>query len=461
MSKLKYICSVLVLCNVIFFSCKIGSKYQRPVMDGMPHSFEAKGLEEGEAADIGWSTLYKDSVLQNMITKALDHNRDVLIATARINEMIANKRISFANIFPEIGIDGVAQKEHLNYGGNNPKYTPEIHTNLTFGWEVDIWGKLRWANDAAIASYMQSVEAQQALRLTIIAEVAQSYFKLRALDRELEIVKQTLEALQESAHFAKLRHEGGLTSEMPYRQSLVEVARTEPLIPSLENEIKLMENNMSVLLGEFPSGIPRSNTDISTHSILPGLPVDVPSSLLERRPDVIQAEQKLIEANAKVGVALTSILPSLNLTGRLGAENSELTDFLKSPAWFIGSSLAGPIFNMGKNKAIHQAAKAAYQQEVYSYEKTILSVFMEVNNAINTYQKTQEVRKSRETLYSSVRSYQKLARLQYVNGIVSYMDVLDAQRQLFDAEITLNNAILDELTSTVQLYKALGGGLVK
>lgn len=460
MSRLKYICSVLALSSMIFFSCKLGHKYQKPQMD-MPHSFEAKGLEEGIAADIGWSTLYTDTVLQNLIEKALDHNRDVLIATARIKEMIANKRISFANIFPTIGIDGVAQKEHLNYAGENSKYTPEIHTNLTFGWEVDIWGKLRWANDAAIASYMQSVEAQQALRLTIIAEVAQNYFKLRALDRKLEIVKQTLEALQESAHFAKLRYEGGLTSEMPYRQSLVEVARTEPLIPELENEIKLMENDMAVLLGEFPSGIPRSNTDISNHSILRSLPVELPSSLLERRPDVIQAEQKLIEANAKVGVAFTSILPSLNLTGRLGAENSELANFLKSPAWFIGGAITGPIFNMGKNKATHQAAKAAYEQEVYSYEKTILEVFKEVNNAIDTYQKTQEVRKSRETLYNSVRSYQQLARLQYVNGIVSYMDVLDAQRQLFDAEITLNNAILDELTSTVQLYKALGGGLEK
>lgn len=454
-----------IILILLFFlgltSCKIGQEYQRPEMEDMPQTFESQEFEKGVAADIGWSTLYTDTVLQNLITQALQENKDVLKATARIKEMIANKRISFANLFPEIGIEGAGQREYLNYGGDNKVFDPEVRANLNFAWEADIWGKLRWANDAAIASYMQSVEAQRALRLTIVAEVAGNYFQLKALDRELAIVKQTLDARKEGVHFAKLRYEGGLTSEMPYRQSLVELARTETLIPTLENEIKLKENDLSVLLGEFPTGIRRSETDISDKAIPRQLPVDLPSSLLERRPDVRIAEQKLVEANAKVGVAYTGMFPSIRLTGRLGVENEELANFLASPTWFISGILTGPVFNMGKNKASHNAAKAAYEQEVYEYEKTIQGVFQEVNNAINTFRKTKEVRESRRTLYESVLSYQKLARLQYINGVTTYLDLLDAQRQLFDAEIALNTAILDELISTVSLYKALGGGLIE
>lgn len=442
-------------------SCKIGQQYQRPEMSGMPEVFDSEGFDEGVTADIGWSTLYTDTVLHRLISQSLEHNKDVLQATARIKEMIANKRISFANMFPEIGGEAAGQKEYLNYGGNNKTFNPEVRANLNFGWEVDIWGKLRWANDAAVAAYMQSVEAQKALRLTIVAEVARNYFELKALDRELAIVRQTLVARKEGVHFAKLRYEGGLTSEMPYRQSLVELARTETLIPTLENEIKLKENDLSILLGEFPGDIPRSGADISDKAMPRQLPVDLPSSLLERRPDVRIAEQKLVEANARVGVAYTSMFPSLRLTGRLGGENEELANFLESPTWFISGVLTGPIFNMGKNKASHSAAKAAYEQEVFEYEKTILGVFQEVNNAINTFQKTKEVRESRKTLYESVLSYQKLARLQYINGVTTYLDLLDAQRQLFDAEIALNAAILDELISVVSLYKALGGGLIE
>lgn len=455
-NKFIYIITALL---TLFSSCKIGQKYQQPEM-AMPQTFELRGMGEGNAADIGWSTLYQDTVLQNLIDKALEHNKDLLIAAARIKEMAANKRISFANLFPEIGGELAGQKEYLNYGGNSEKYNPKIRANLNVSWELDIWGKLRWANDAGIAAYLQTVEAQRAMHLTIVAQVAQTYFELKALDKELEIVRQTLKARHEGVRFARLRYESGLTSEMPYRQSLVELARTETMIPNMENKMKLKENDLFVLVGEFPVGSISKGKDISYQRI-PPLPVDLPSSLLKRRPDMIQAEQKLIEANAKAGIAYTSKFPSLALTGRLGGENGELTDFLKSPTWFISSVLTGPIFNMGKNKKKHNAAKAAYEQEVYTYEKKLLEAFKEVNNSIITFNKMKEVYRSQETLYSSAKSYHELAKLQYVNGTIKYIDVLDAQRQLFDAEIALNNALLNELTSVVALYKALGGGINK
>ncbi|WP_165042039.1 efflux transporter outer membrane subunit [Dysgonomonas sp. ZJ709] len=460
MSKIKYIIATLI-CITAIFSCKIGQKYEPVEMVDMPDTFDTRGMGEGSTADIGWSTLYSDTILLELISKTLEHNQDVLIATARINEMAANNRISFANLFPHLGGEVAGQKEYLNYGGDSRKYSPELRANLNVSWEVDIWGKLRWANDAAIAAYMQSVDARQALQLTLISQVAQSYFELKALDRELEIVKQTVEARREGVRFAKLRYEGGLTSEIPYRQSLVELARTETLIPRLENELKLKENDLFVLAGEFPSGTIKRGEGFDPKKLPLGLPIDLPSSLLKRRPDMLQAEQKLIQANANVGIAYTDMFPSLNLIGRLGGENTELANFLSSPTWFISGVLTGPIFNMGKNKAKHNAAKAAYEQEVYSYEKAVLGVFKEVNNAIITFQKMREVRQTNEALYTSARSYHELAKLQYINGLVSYLDVLDAERQLFDAEIALNKANLDDLTSLVTLYKALGGGIIK
>lgn len=460
MSYTKYILSIVVVAGIIT-SCKIGQKYQKPDQPDMPQTFDSRGMPEGSAADIGWGTLYTDPDLQKLISQALDYNKDILIATARIKEMAANKRINLANLFPEIGVDAFGQKEVLDYGGTGTKSTPKIRGQMTFAWEVDIWGKLRWANDAGIAAYMQSVESRRALQLTIVAQVAQNYFELKALDRELDIVKQTLEARREGVHFAKLRYEGGLTSEIPYKQSLVELARTETLIPNLENDIKLKENDLFILTGSFPNGNISRGENVTRELLPESLPVDLPSSLLKRRPDIILAEQKLIEANANVGIAQTDIFPTIKLTGRLGGENSELTDFLKSPAWFISGALTGPIFNMGKNKAKHKAAKAAYEQEVYSYEKTVLEAFKEVNNAIITFQKVKEVRQSQEALYKSAQSYHELAKLQYINGIVNYIDVLDAQRQLFDAEIALNSANLNELSSVVSLYKVLGGGLTK
>lgn len=461
MKIINYTLFVLVLASLLFNSCKIGHRYKAPELAGMPDTFDMRGMDAGKAADIGWSSLYKDTVLQSLIDKALAHNRDMLMATARIKQMMAAKRISFAGMLPEIGVEAAGQREFLNYGGDTKKYSPELRGNLNIAWELDIWGNLRWQNDAGVAAYMQSVEAQQALRLTIVAQVAQAYFELKALDRELSIVNHTLAARKEGLWFAKLRYEGGLTSEIPYRQSVVELSRAETLIPELENKIKLKENDLSVLLGEFPSNLIPRGMDLYNVRITDSLPVDIPSELLRQRPDVRMAEQKLIEMNAKAGAALTEMFPKLRLTGRAGAENDELANFLESPTWFISGLLTGPVFNFGKNKAKHNAAKAAYEEEVYNYEKTVLNVFKEVDNAISSFHKTKEMRESQDKRYVSAETYHKLAQLQYVNGVINYLDVLDAQRQLFDAEIALNNALLNELISIVDFYKVLGGGVVR
>lgn len=436
-------------------SCKIGQKYARPDLS-LPAEI-ASGADSVSAAAIPWESLYTDTVLQRLIGQALHNNKDMLAAAAKIKEMMAEKRISFANLFPSADARLYGQKERLNYGGDDAKPDPEYGTKIALSWELDLWGNLRWANEAAIAAYMQTVEARRALQLTIVAEVASKYYELCALDRELAIVRQTLEARRQGVRLAKLRYEGGLTSETAYSQAQVELARTETLIPGLEQAIQVKESDLSLLLGQYPGDIPRG-LSLSEQELPGTLPVGLPSSLLERRPDMRQAEQRLREANARVGVAHTDLFPKIRLTGNLGFESDELNGFIKSPAWFLAGDLLQPLFAMGKNKAKLKAARARYEQEVYRYQKSVLTAFKEVHNALIATRKTKEIRASRARLVASARKYTELAQLQYINGVTSYMDVLDAQRGLLDAQIGLNDAVLEELLATVYLYKALGGG---
>lgn len=469
-----YIALLLVFAGV-FPSCKIGQKYARPDLnlpeqiesgtdtvsgDGTLVATEASGsslTDTLSVAAIPWESLYADTVLQRLIGRALENNKDMKIAAARIKEMMAAKRISFANMFPELDARVYGQKEKLNYGGDDPKPDPEYGAKLALGWELDLWGNLRWANEVAIVAYMQTVEARRSLQLTIVAEVAANYYELCALDRQLAIVQQTMAARREGVRLAKLRYEGGLTSETAYNQAQVELARTETLLPSLEREIKIKESDLSMLLGEYAGDIPRG-LSLSEQKLPDALPVGLPSSLLERRPDMRQAEDRLREANARVGVAHTDLFPKIRLTGNLGFESDELGNFIQSPAWFVVGDLLQPLFAMGKNKAKLKAARARYEQEVYAYQKSVLGAFKEVHNALITIRKVKEIRATRARLEASARKYLELAQLQYINGVISYMDVLDAQRGLLDAQIGLNNAVLDELLSVVYLYKALGGG---
>ena len=455
----KYIYIGISILILLIPSCKIGKTYKNPELADMPTTFEDSTTQNVDSmqilSDVGISTMYPDTVLQNLIEKALFYNRDLKIAEGQIKEMLETNKISKANLLPDPGLELGFQREIYDYKSNSTK----VIGRATVSWEIDIWGNLRWQDQATFASYMQKVEAKKALQLTLIAEVAQTYFELSSLTKELAIVKQTLKARQDGAQFAKLRYEGGLTSEIPYRQALVELSRTETLVPNLEKQVKTTEYALSILIGEYPSASLFHVEDLNSIPSVASLPAGLPSEILKRRPDVIGAEQMLIEANAKVGVALTSIFPKLTLTGKTGFENNEFANLLKNPSSWFFANLTGPLFNYPKNKARYKGAQANYEQKVYNYEKVVMNVFKEVNSAIISFDKAKDVRESQKKLYESALSYYNLARLQYVNGVVSYLDLLDSQRQLFDAEIGLNRAILQEHTSMVILYKALGGGL--
>jgi len=443
---------VALLTGSLSGSCKIGKKYTRPELDLPATISDSIPADPSTVADIQWPGIYTDTVLQRLIRTSLAYNKNLLAAAARVKESRYAHRMEKANLLPALGIDALGEREYDRSPGN----TFNIEGTLT--WELDLWGKLRWGSQASLAAYLQTVEGQRAMQMTLISEVAQAYFELRALDMELSIVRQTHEARIESVRLAKLRFEGGLTSETAYRQAQVELAKTTTLIPDLERRIRLKENDISLLAGQYPGTIERGK-NIDRQTLPTSLPVGLPSSLLERRPDIRQAEYKLKAANAKVGIAYTSLFPQISLTARYGREDSELGDFLKAPYFYLGGKLLAPAFNAGKNRARLKAARAALEQETYNYQQTVLTAFKEVDNALTTFSKIREIRESRSRLEEAARSYMELANLQYLNGVISYLDVLDAQRGYFDAQIGLNNAVRDELLSVVYLYRALGGGV--
>ena len=439
----------------ILTSCKVGKSYVRPDLH-LPDTL-AQHQDTASIADRDWWEIYTDTTLHALIERTLEHNKDLLIAASRVKEMAAQKRISTAALLPAINAEVTAERELENHGGDAFKKADTFEAQLLVSWEVDLWGNLRWARSASIAEYLQSVEAQRALRMMIVAEVAQAYYELVALDTELHIVKQTLQAREEGVRLARIRFAGGLTSETSYRQAQVELARTATLVPDLERKISLKENDIAFLAGEYPNRVVRTSL-LQKFDFPEELPVGLPSTLLERRPDIRQAEQKLIATNAKVGVAYTNMFPRLALTGGFGAESASLSSLLQSPYSVMEGAILAPVFNWGKNRAALKAKKAAYEGEVHNYEKSVLTAFKETRNAIVNFNKIKEVYTLRENLEHSAKSYVDLAQLQYINGVINYLDVLDAQRGYFDAQIGLSNAMRDKLIAVVQLYKALGGG---
>ena len=460
-SILRYVSRPLLCMTAVILllgGCQIGKKYTRPDLELSSSLMqEGGGVDSASIADYSWQQIYTDTLLQGLIRKMLDYNKDLLMATATVKEQAALKRIDWANLFPQIGLRVYGEKEGDNYGGNNYDDDNQFDLKGTASWELDLWGKLRWARDASKADFFASIENRRALQMSLIARVAQAYYELVALDNELNIVRQTVDARRESLHLTEIRHKGGLTSEVPFRQAQVELARTVTLVPDLERQITLKESELAMLIGDYPHSIRRSPLPQEVN--FPAtLPVGLPSTLLERRPDVRQAEQSLIAANAEVGVALTSMFPTITLTAQLGAESDEVKDILRSPYHLITGSLLQPIFGFGKNRARLKARRAAFERAAYAYEKAVLAAFRDAYDAIATFNKMRRVYDTRLQLEQSSKSALELAQLQYVIGTIDYLDLLDAQRTYLDAQIGLSNALRDHQLAMVNVYKALGGG---
>lgn len=451
---------VCCLAAVLLASCKLGKEYVRPEMK-LPElkTDTVAAADTTSFADMQWWEVYGDTILQGLIRKTLEENKDMLTAQAKIKELAALKRVDLSKLFPQLDGKIYAEKDAKNYGGDHYKSTPKNMARFLLSWELDLWGNLRWGVEKSRAQLLGAMDNQQALQVSLVAQMAQSYFELVALDHRLKIVRQTLRAREEGVRLAKIRFEGGLTSETSYQQAQVELARTATLVPDLERSISEKENEIALLTGDFPYQIPRVELEhIVEVWANEEIPTGLSSALLERRPDVRAAEKALMAANADVGVAFTNLFPRLTLTAQFGVESGELKGFFRSPAHFLSANLLTPIFAMGRNRAQLKAKKAVYEQQVYQYEKQVIIAFKEVRNALIGFNKSKEVFASRKKLEEAAYSNNKLANLQYLNGYISYLDVLDAQRGYFDAQLSMSDAVLGKQLALVQLYKALGGG---
>ena len=447
---------ILLAAGTGLSSCQIGKSYTRPDMP-LPARLDTLTQDTASIGDLSWWELYNDTTLQQLIHRALTYNKDLKIASARMNELAALKRIDFANMFPQATARLNGNRETTNYGGDNFDADPELSLTASISWELDLWGNLRWARDHSTAEFLASVENCRAVKMGLVAQVAQSYFELMALDNELAIVRRTLEARREGVRLAEIRFKGGLTSEIVFQQAKVELAKTATMVPDLERRISLKESEIALLTGDFPYAV---NRNVLPEEIqLPdALPLGLPSTLLERRPDIRKAERELMAAHAEVGLAYTNMFPRLALTATLGAESETLRDLLKSPYSYLAGNLLSPLFAMGKNRAALKAKRAAYEGAVAEYEKTVLTAFKETHDAIINFNKIKDIYESRRQLAEASRTAVELAQLQYINGVIGYLDLLDAQRNYFDAQVSLSNAVCDKQLMIINLYKALGGG---
>ncbi len=409
-------------------------------------------------ADLEWWNFYSDSTLCSILEKVVYNNRDLLKSEARMQQLKELYGISKANLLPEIGFDVSAEYETTDFGGKGASTGTTYKATLPVTWEINLWGSQIWARREAEAQYHATEEDARALKMELIAEAAEAYYTLMALENELSIVHRTMETRKESVRLAKLRFEGGLTSEMLYKQTLVEYSSAAAMVPALEQKMYVTRDKLTLLMGEVPHDIDQMGQLPQTFLGPEQLPAGMPSDLLKRRPDIRAAEQRLNAAKANVGVTYAERFPSFNLSFLPGVENCELTDFLKSPYSDIFGSLAGPIIDFGKRKRKYKASIAAYEEARLEYENVALKAFTEVNTILHTYYHVQESYRRTKELLDASEQYMQLAQLQFRAGMINYIDVLDAQRSYFDAQISFSNSIRDQYIALVNIYKALGGG---
>lgn len=413
-------------------------------------------------ADMDWRSIFVDSTLHGLIDSALTHNRDLLKAAARIDELRELYGIAKADFYPTVSgiIEGDREVKWYHYPDGHDTYSPDpqVGIKLSVGWEFNLWGKLNYARTQAASEFKATVEDELAARMSIVAQVASTYFNLIALDREREIVVRTLDTRRESVEKARLRYEAGLTSEIVYSQARTEYLSASSLLPEIDRREQLLRTALSVLTGGFPGSLQVTRT-LSLDDVLPpALPVGVPSELLLRRPDLRASMARLKAAEAAVGVSYADRFPSIYLNFTGGLWNADFSGLFKSPYYFPVGGVGGSIFDFGRKKRAYKAAIARYEQARLTYEAEVVNAFAEVHDAVDSYHKYHATAEMKDELAASAESYLRLAVLQYHAGTTSYLDVLDAQRRVFSAQMEQNNAIRDEYLAFIQLYKSLGGG---
>lgn len=461
--------SLIALLVVAFVQTSVfPQKYERPKVQ-TPPVFRADPATQPDPqtiANLKWFEIFKDEKLQELIREALVNNYDLREAVSRIDAARANYGIARSNQFPTIAAsaDIINQRNSRSGAFDIPQ---PIKRDRSFGsvllnllsFELDIWGRVRKETAASKSDLIATQEARLAVITTIVSDVATAYFSLRELDYELEISKRTLASREESLRIIKLRQERGVATMLEVRQAEELVYGATEVIPALERGIQQTENFLSFLTGRNPGPIDRG-LSLTEHQLPPGVPPGLPSDLIERRPDIRQAENSLMAANARIDVAKAAYFPRITLTSFLGYESGQLTSLFSGSrsVWGLAGEVTQPIFTAGRLKNNVRFTQAQRDFLLTDYQKTVQSAFREVSDSLIAYQKVREVREQRALLVDVLRDRSRLSYLRYTGGVATLLDALDADRSLFEAERDLASARRDELLAVVQLYKALGGG---
>ena len=455
----------ILLLAIVTAGCAVGPDYKRPDITS-PNAWRFAEEQVRDTANTVWWEQFNDPVLNQLIQTALKESYDVRIATARVNEYIGRYWVGRSGLFPQIGVNASAQRQQISSEGPVPltpgvKNPSPVYEAAVFGsWELDIWGKWRRASEAARADLMSTQEARQAVILSLVSSVAVSYTNLRDLDKQLEVARRTVKSREDSYNLFKLRYEGGVISELELYQTRSEYETALASIPQIERAIAFQEDALSVLLGRNPGPIVRGR-NVDDFS-LPAVPAGLPSDLLERRPDIRQAEQALIAANARIGVAKSLYFPSISLTGIFGWASTDLSSLFNNSAqqWSWGGVLIAPIFTGGAITGQVKTAEAIQEEALYYYQSAIQNAFREVDDALADQKFTRQQLATQAQAVASLSEYARIARLRYENGYTSYIDVLDSERSLYNAELQYAQLQGVLFAGLINLYKAMGGGWV-
>lgn len=450
--------------------CAVGPQYRRPGVQP-PTVFRGTaeptpGPDPQSLGDLRWFEIFRDEQLQTLVRTALVANHDLQIAMARVSAARANLGITRSDQFPNVTAGADVTTLRFSRGGSFP-LPPGAPLNRTFGevmlnllsFELDVWGRLRRATEAARADLLATEENRQAVITTLVSDVATAYFNLLELDRELDIAKRTLATRRESLDLIKVREQGGVATLLDVRQAEQLVYTATQIISDTERRIEQTENQISLLLGKNPAAVTRGRS-LTEQEQPPAVPPGLPSSLLERRPDIRAAEQNLIAANAIIGVARAAYFPRISLTGYVGSQSNQLSNLLDSThrIWNFVPHVTQPIFTAGRLRSNVRLAEAQQQIALTQYEKTIQTAFGEVSDALAQHRKVKEIRAQQELLVTTLQDRSQLAYQRYRGGVDTLLNALDADRDLFNAELNLTQTRRNELLALVHLYKALGGG---
>ena len=452
---------------LLLAGCRLGPNYRRPSLP-VPGQYRGAAGQPTEAplADTKRPELFQDDTLKQLMADALEHNLDLALAAERVAEERDRFRIAGANQYPFLYASGQFDATRNSLIGANPSVPPGTSMNVAYtqlgaalSWELDLWGRLRRLTESARAQYLATEEARRGVVVSLVADVAANYFTLRERDQELEIARSTRDLASRNLDLVRLRHDHGAATGLDVHQAeqLFFIATAQ--IASTQRDIGQTENALSLLLGRPPGDIARGKP-MDDKGLPPELSAGLPSSLLERRPDIREAEQKLIAANAQIGAAKAYYFPQISLTGFLGGQSRALSDLFTGPArfWTIAPTSLLPIFNAGQVRVGVRLTETQRREMVITYQKTVYNAFREVSDALVRYQYTREQRSQQDQLVHALEETSRLSNLRYRGGLDSFLQVLDADRNLFQARLALAQLRLQESLSFVEFYRALGGG---